>query len=521
MHYDGKAKGVGVGHGQGRAVGRGPGRVAVLGLLLLVISGGWGDARRPGEDPGSLGAFATHLSRRVPSLMRQYGVPGVCMALVRGGALVWSGAFGYADRERGRPMTVDAVFRVESISKSVTAWGVMKLVEQGLVGLDDPVQQYLGDWELPGSEYPWHEVTVRRLLSHTAGLALGTIGNEYAPQSRAPSLQEHLAHEARLVQAPGAGFLYSNPGFNLLELLIEGASGQDFAEYMADEVLNPLGMGEASFDWSERLRPLIPTAYDLQGKPVPFYVQPARAAGGLMADAEGIARFVGAAMTRHAFGGQAVLGQESLGTLHTPEAGVAGMYGVVADGYGFGHFVEELPDGRRAVWHGGQGHGWMTHFHAVPESGDGIVILTNSQRSWPLMAQVLSDWAAWSGLGSVKMGRITYAVTALRVLVGVVLLLALWQVYRLGRDLRGGVRRWAPFARESWVLRLLEAVVGTGAIAALVWAAAQPYLAVAFVFPVTANRAGFAFFLLAVSLVASALLPQVRPEDACRDPREP
>ncbi len=67
-------------------------------------------------------------------------------------------------------MTVDAICRVESISKSVTAWGVMRLVEQGLVGLDAPVQQYLGNWELPESEYSEQNVTVRKLLSHSAGM---------------------------------------------------------------------------------------------------------------------------------------------------------------------------------------------------------------------------------------------------------------------------------------------------------------------------------------------------------------
>ncbi len=126
-------------------------------------------------------------------------------------------------------MAVDAICRAESISKSITAWGVMRLVEQGLVGLDDPVQQYLGDWKLPESEYSEQEVTIRRLLSHSAGMSLGTIGEEYTPQSNIPSLRDYLTHEARLIREPGSGFLYSNPGFNLLELL----TGRDFAEYMA------------------------------------------------------------------------------------------------------------------------------------------------------------------------------------------------------------------------------------------------------------------------------------------------
>ena len=101
------------------------------------------------ETQGSLDAFTEYLDGRIPQLLNQYDVPGVGIALVRDGELVWSGVYGYADLEHERPMTIDAICRAESISKSITAWGVMRLVEQGLVGLDDPVQQYLGTWALP------------------------------------------------------------------------------------------------------------------------------------------------------------------------------------------------------------------------------------------------------------------------------------------------------------------------------------------------------------------------------------
>ena len=181
-----------------------------------------------------------------------------------------------------------------------------------------------------------------------------------------------------------------------------------------------------------------------------------------------------------------MLGQESIRTLYTPEVEIPGLFGIVADSYGFGYFIETLSDGRQAVWHGGQGHGWMTHFHSVPESGDGIVILTNSQRSWPLIAEVLTDWARWSGFGSVKFGRITRATTALRVLIGIVVLVSLWQVYRLVRGLRSGKRRLAPLSSKTLVVRLLQAALGIGGIAVLAWSAAQPYLFVSSVFPGTA-----------------------------------
>ena len=442
--------------------------------------------------------------------MRQYGVPGASIALVRDGELVWAGAYGYADLAQERKMTVDAVCRAESISKSVTAWGVMKLVEQGQISLDDPVQQYLGEEQLPDDIGP--EVTVRRLLSQNAGMPLGPIGVgvEYAPQSEMPSLRDYLAQEVRLVRDPGSGFLYSNVGFNLLELLIEEVTGRDFAAYMGDEILAPLGMHRSSFGWDETLRPSIPMGYEQQGTPVLPYVYPTNASGGLLASAEDIARFVSAEMTGPYYE-RAVLEQESIRELHTPEVEVAGIYRFVADSYGLGHFIENLdnlPEGQRAVWHGGQGHGWMSHFLAVPETGDGIVILTNSERSWPFMARVLTTWARWSGVGAVKMGIITQATVALQVCIGIVVLTSLWQGYRLLRGLRSGQRRFAPFSKDSWKARLLLAALGLGVMAALAWSAAQPYLMATSIFPSTVGWAGASFLVGAITMILSASFPR-------------
>ena len=340
------------GHQQQIALWRIGSRAAALTFFVWVfLLGGCG---RQSYEPGdSVDAFSVHLDQRVPRLMNRYGVPGLSIAIVREGQLAWSGAYGYANLAQRRELTVEAIFRVGSISKSVTAWGVMRLVEQRLVGLDDPVQQYLKSWELPVSEKDRREITVRRLLSNSAGMPLGILGQEYAPQHEMPSLRDYLLREVRLVIQPGSGFIYSNVGFNLLELLVEEVSGQDFAAYMADEVLLPLGMHDSSFAWHDTIRTAMPSGYDLKGNTVPPYVYPVKAAGGLLAPVEDIARFVGAAMTGASFMDNGVLRRDSLRQLHTPQVNIPGLYGLVADAYGFGHFIEWLPDGRRAVWHGG------------------------------------------------------------------------------------------------------------------------------------------------------------------------
>ena len=481
------------------------GRFVGLGLLLLL--GGCHGVRLERGEP--LAEFVAHLERQMPSWLELYGIPGAALALVRDGEVVWSDAFGYADLDRRRELTSDAVFRVESISKSVTAWGIMSLVEQGYLNLDDPVQRYVVTGETPGSGPELREVTVAQLLSNSAGLALGRIGEEYDPAEEKPSLEEYLAREITFVAQPGARFIYSNVGYALLELVVEAVTGRSFDVFMREEVLLPLGMNHSTYALDDVLAASLPTAYDLRGVPVQPYVYPTLASGGLLATVEDVARFVAAGMESHGTTSHRVLTYESVRELHTPRIPISGLYGFVADAYASGHFTERLPDGRLAVWHGGQGHGWMSHFHAVPEAGEGIVILTNSQRSWPLMAVVLDDWARWSGLGSLGMSTISRATTALRFGIALTLIASAALVSRLAVGLNRGELSLDPLSTVGLSSRLVMASLGLILLAVLGWAIAQPYLFVSSIFPGLVGWAAVSFCALAISLIASASFHRV------------
>jgi CubicO group peptidase (beta-lactamase class C family) len=476
--------------------------VAVLLVVLAALTaasgagcdaGGAGSTTAPGPR-ASVTAFSQQLDDRVPRLMDRYDIPGVSIAVVENRELAWAGAYGYADLGEERPMTTDAVCRAESISKSVTARGVMKLIEEGRIDPDAPVERYLESIDIPDGKFAAEGVTVARLLSNTAGLPLGRVGPavEYAPGREMPSKRSYLAEEIRLVQEPGTGFVYSNVGFNLLELVVENVTGQRFDSYMQEAVLEPLGMRDASYAWEKRMAALMPTGYELDGTPVPPYVYPVNGSGGLFADTEDLARFAIATMDQQ----------------HTPVAEIPGLFGFVADAYGFGHFIETLPDGRRAVWHGGQGHGWMTHFHAIPESGDGIVILTNSQRSWPFMSYVLTDWARWSGAGRVKFGIIVWASRVLRAALALVVLGALGRAYQLGREVIRKERRVTPLSPAARVSRAIQAGAGALIISSLAWALSQPYIFVSWIFPATAGPAGWGLLFAGIVLLAGSILPR-------------
>ncbi len=240
------------------------------------------------------------VDRIAPQLMEQYKVPGAAMALVGDGEVVWSSGYGLADKDLGVPVIGDTVFQVASISKAVTSWGVMKLVENGRLGLDAPVEQYLTRWHLPPSDFDPSGVTIRRLLSHSAGLSVSGYPG-LSPIMALPSLEESLsgnnggAGEVRITMQPGAQFSYSGGGFTLLQLIIEEVTGETFSAYMQREVLDPLGMSYSSFEWRADLRPATAVAYSEWGSPLPNYLFTEQAAG-LYTTAPDLARFVAAEM---------------------------------------------------------------------------------------------------------------------------------------------------------------------------------------------------------------------------------
>jgi CubicO group peptidase (beta-lactamase class C family) len=495
----------------------GPVRLGIVVLLLIGLSAGIvhrpEGASRAGASAGPVGemdleAFLRHLDRHIPEWMARESVPGVTILLVHGGAPVWREAYGWADLGTRRPLEPETPMMTQSISKSLTAWGVMRLVEEGRIGLDDPVRRHLPSWD-PGSEGGRADrVTVRQLLSNSSGLPLGTLGIHFAPGEEVPPLPETLADPAsRLAREPGTTFEYSNVGFGVLEWLIESVTGRDFGEFMEEEVLLPLGMDDSSFDWDEGRHGALPLGYDLRGDPVEPYLYPNRASGGLFSTADDLGRFVAAGIVGMSDGtAPRLLSSGSLDEMYTPQIRLSGIFTLVSSSYGLGHFLEELPGGQRAVWHGGQGLGWMTHFHAVPATGDGIVILTNSQRSWPLMAAILRDWGEWRGFGPIGMGRIAQAGTAMKGVVGLILLLAGWRGWRLYTRARARWGRAPGEGRRGDGTRVLEFGLGLSLLGLLLWAVTRDYLFLTSVFPTTAVWLGWSLTLLAAVMVAGSLL---------------
>jgi hypothetical protein len=193
-----------------------------------------------------------------------------------------------------------------------------------------------------------------------------------------------------------------------------------------------------------------------------------------------------------------VLSGESIMLLYAPQNHKIGIYGLIFEAYGFGHYIEKLPNGALSVSHGGQGNGIMTHVQAVPETGDAVVILTNSQRSWPFIAYVLSDWAQWRGFPSVGMGRIIWGHYVLCAVIGMLISTSLLMVFRL-------LINFYQHKRTSF--RLLQVGAASILLGFLIWCACQKYLFITSVFPILSTWLGGATLVFSIALLLSALFP--------------
>ncbi len=342
-----------------------------------------------------LDAFTAALNETVPAYLNTFEVPGAAVALIRNGEIVFARGYGYADVEKHRPVTTQTGFNIGSISKTVAAWGVMQLVEQGKIELDAPVWQYLTRWQLPPSAFDASGVTVRRLLSHTAGLSLhGYPG--FGPDDELPTLEASLSgdtngsEDVRLIMEPGTQWKYSGGGYTLLQLLVEEITGQSFAEYMQEAVLQPLGMQRSSYALTPAILAGSSLAYDEFGEPTPNPRFTAQAAAGLHTTVEDLATFAAAAVAnpQGEVPGRGLLQPETVALMTTPAPASDSTYGL---GYGVNAFHDDL----LIVGHGGANRGWHAVFQIVPATGDGLVVVTNGSNGWNVHRQVTCDWMAW------------------------------------------------------------------------------------------------------------------------------
>jgi CubicO group peptidase (beta-lactamase class C family) len=319
--------------------------------------------------------------------MKYWHVPGASVAVISDGVVTW--AKGYGVRELGgSAVTPETLFQAASISKTGSAMTALRLVELGKLSLDEDVNLKLRIWTLPASEVMQGEkVTLRRLLSHTAGITVHGFPG-YAHGEPVPTLPQILngvkpanTDPIRVDIKPGTQWRYSGGGYEIIQQLVQDVTGKHFEEVTEELVLRPLEMTHSSYQQPlpERLWANAATAYNSGGSAISgkWHVYPEQAAAGLWTTPSDLAKVILEIQKP-----SRVLTQKTVDLMNTP----------LLDHYGLGLQLSNT-DHQTAFSHGGANEGFRCMLWGYRESGRGAVVMTNGDNGAQLAQEILASIA--------------------------------------------------------------------------------------------------------------------------------
>jgi CubicO group peptidase (beta-lactamase class C family) len=365
--------------------------IAWAGIVFLGTIDGW--FHRPIAKQNTSQSFCEAVDAEID---KQF-VGNFAMAIVKGGTIEFEKFY-----SAGKPVDRNTVFQVSSLSKWISAVGIMKLVEDGKLNLDAPVSNYLTRWQLPPSEFNNEEVTVRRLLSHMAGLTdeLGYSGFKTSAPiqsieqslTKAADADEGISGEVRVGIKPGSEFKYSGGGYTLLQLLVEEVSGQSFASYMKEKIFAPLNMVHSFYTWEDSSDFTLAEFYNSDGSKAEHYRYTSLAATSLYTSLSDLELFFQVFLKgrNNEPIGRNVLKQKTLEMMRVPLGQSMGI-----DIWGLGTVLYAMTDGNDfIIGHDGKSTPSInTAVRLNPETSDGIIIFETGH---PIIATKLaSEWVFW------------------------------------------------------------------------------------------------------------------------------
>lgn len=319
--------------------------------------------------------------QRIAKGLVDTNLPSIAVAVVRDGQIVWEQGFGWADRENRVPANEHTMYSIASVSKPITATGLMVFKERKKIDLDKPINEYLGEAKLQARVGDAAGATVRRVANHTSGLPLH-YQFFYADEAyKPPTREETIRRYGNLVTAPGERFQYSNLGYGVLDFVVERAAGKKFSDAMREEVFLPLGMTHTSIDVAPGLEPHQAIRYTPEGRRIPYYDFDHPGASAVYSSAHDLARFAMFHMKEHLADQRAILSDAAIDEMQTPTSGADGRAG-----YGVGWGVSDSARGYRTVSHSGGMPGVATYCTFVPSKRVAVIVLSNSRS--PLVSYV-------------------------------------------------------------------------------------------------------------------------------------
>lgn len=337
---------------------------------------------------------------RLDQRMRDLKVPGVSIAVIDSFRIAWARGYGVREAGSSDPVTTETLFQAASISKPIAALAALRLVQEGKLDLDEDVNRGLTSWKVPENRFTATQpVTLRRLLSHSAGLTVHGFRG-YAATEQVPTLRQVLDSQPPTNSAPiradtfpGARWRYSGGGYTVMQQLLMDVAGHSFPELMRAYVLDPLGMAHSTYEQPlpQHLVGKAASGHRSNGTVVvgKWHTYPEMAAAGLWTTPSDLARYAIHVSLAAAGRSSSVLSQATAAQMLTVQSGT----------YGLGPSLSGK--GRDASFsHGGANEGFRAFFIAFPERGQGAVLMTNSDAGGTVALEILRaiaeeyDWPA-------------------------------------------------------------------------------------------------------------------------------
>ncbi len=334
--------------------------------------------------------------RSIPELMQEDSIPGVSIAFIDNGEISWQKTYGYSNLEDSTRVSPNTVFNGASLSKPVSAMAALNLVEQGVLSLNQNINSYLEGWKVPDNKFTENEkVTLRRLIGHTAGFE-SYVQSSFFPGEELPTIEQMLTGEepsvdpaVSIVSVPGQQQIYSNPGYSVIEKVIEDVTDQEFNTVITELIFKPCDMTQSSFAQPipKRLRKNIATGYSNDLEPYPYKLFPFKAAGGIWTTPTDLAKFLITVLEDHHLGTNKILSKKMTDRIFTK----------TPDRLGFAKIYND--ESRDLLFeHWGSNSGFTCYMVASLNRKQGIVVMTNSDNGMSLMSYitravaVANDW---------------------------------------------------------------------------------------------------------------------------------
>lgn len=330
------------------------------------------------------------MTTTIEAAMARHRVPGCAVAVISAGQIAWARGYGVAASDAAEPVAVgdDTLFQACSISKPVAALAALRLVQAGRLDLDEDVNAYLTSWRVPANGTWQPRVTLRHLLSHTAGLTTCWYPG-YRRGAALPTILQTLRGEApantppvRVTALPGTQFRYSGSHFSVLQRLLVDVEGQPFDALLRESVFAPLGMDSSGYevDFPERHPGATASGHDAGGEPIAggWRAMPESAGAGLWTTPADLCRLACDVMAAWSGRPAQLLDRETARQMLTAQVG----------GWGLGWTVEQI-GGALRCGHGGSNIGYKCRLVFWPERGVGAAVMTNADDGSALVGEIL------------------------------------------------------------------------------------------------------------------------------------